>query len=124
MKIQSVAVRLFSRDIDPKYFNPVHRWTRKVVALVFVTTDTGIIGVGEASTSIGSGVAIAEAVENELGPMVVGRPVYDVRRIATDVVGKIAGNQNFGIAGAALSGLDIALWDAIGQEAGLPLYRL
>jgi L-alanine-DL-glutamate epimerase-like enolase superfamily enzyme len=119
-----VTARLFEREVDKRLWNPVHRWSKKPVVLVFVLTDTGLLGVGEASTSIGGGAGVVNAVEADLAPLAVGRDIHEVRAIATQVLGKLAINQSFGVLGAALSGLDIALWDLIGQAAGLPVHKL
>jgi len=124
MKIKSVTARLFEREVDKRLWNPVHRWSKKPVVLVFVTTETGLLGVGEASTSISGGAGAVNAVETDLAALAVGRDIHEVRAIATQVLGKLSINQSFGVLGSALSGLDIALWDLIGQAANLPVYKL
>jgi hypothetical protein len=78
------------RQVPPGLRSPVHEWGAKSIVLVFVLTEDGKIGVGEASTGIGAGSPVMAALRDELTPMVLGRSVYDGRAIAKQVLAKHA----------------------------------
>lgn len=84
--------------------------------VVRVVTDQGISGYGE-----------AESVKNYLKPMVLfykqfllGEDPTDVQRVML----KIRRMGAFKPWGAAVSAIEIALWDIAGQVAGQPVYKL
>jgi len=87
--------------------------------LVTVETDAGVAGIGEAFTG-----PIAEHVEY-LEPGLVGENPYDVGRLtehATQLLSGLGGGV--GYSQAAVSGIETALWDAVGKLTGLPIYQL
>jgi len=57
-------------------------------------------------------------------PRVIGQDATAVEAIWQDLWRTTATYGRGGIAVMAMSALDIALWDAVGQRAGLPLHRL
>jgi galactonate dehydratase len=86
-----------------------------------IHTDQGLVGLGETYYTPGA----TSAFIHEVGaPMLLGRDPLDVtwhwRRLydATHVYGN-RGNEM-----RAISALEVALWDLLGQQAGLPLYRV
>jgi galactonate dehydratase len=97
---------------------------------VRVYTDQGLTGTGETLDTIG-----AEDIINKfLGPGLVGRDPLEIESIYFDmysfrsVPGGIPPVFMRGAGGgpyiAALSGIEIALWDLAGKALGLPVYRL
>ena len=97
---------------------------------VRVYTDQGLTGTGETLDTIG-----AEDIVNKfLGPGLAGRDPLDIEAIYWDmyswrtVPGGIPPVFMRGAGGgpyiAALSGIEMALWDLAGKALGLPLYRL
>ena len=91
--------------------------------LVKVETDEGITGWGEAFSNAGW-MATRTAVEQIVGPRVIGKDPSQIAQIQADLH---RGLYNTGRSGAvvfAISGLDIALWDIAAKRAGLPLYKL
>ena len=97
---------------------------------VRVYTDQGLTGTGETLDTIG-----AEDIINKfLGPGLVGRDPLDIESIYFDlytfrgVPGVLPAVFMRGAGGgpyiAALSGIEIALWDLAGKALGLPVYRL
>ena len=97
---------------------------------VRVYTDQGLTGTGETLDTIG-----AEDIINKfLGPGLVGRDPLDIEAIYWDmyswrtVPGGIPPVFMRGSGGgpyiAALSGIEMALWDLAGKALGLPVYRL
>jgi len=87
---------------------------------VLVETDAGIVGTGETMPRVG---AVERVVHDTLAALLLG----------ADVAPEAFWQRAFqalsyhGYAGAelrALSAVDIALWDALGQAAGLPVHRL
>ncbi|MFI7699578.1 mandelate racemase/muconate lactonizing enzyme family protein [Nonomuraea sp. NPDC049480] len=92
--------------------------------LVQVHLDSGIVGLGETYY----GAAAAEAHLHEaLAPALVGRAMPrdadELRALLTELEGYV-GYLGSGAEVRALSAVDLALWDAMGQEAGLPLTEL
>jgi L-alanine-DL-glutamate epimerase-like enolase superfamily enzyme len=94
----------------------------RTACLVVVETDAGLRGVGEA---VGPEPAVVERLLDErFGPRLVGADPLAVerhwRRLLTDDLYKERG----GVAVAAASGVDIALWDLAGKARDEPVYRL
>jgi len=84
--------------------------------VVRVVTNQGISGYGE-----------AEGVKNYLKPMVLFYRQYLLGEDPTDVqrvMLKIRRMGAFKPWGAAVSAIEIALWDIAGQVAGVPVYKL
>ncbi len=88
--------------------------------LVRVYTDAGIIGNGEAGLWAHHGVV--KAAIDELSEYYVGQ---DARRIEHHF--QVVSRQTHfagAVLSAALSAIDIALWDLLGKSVGLPVYQL
>jgi D-galactarolactone cycloisomerase len=93
---------------------------RRTVALVTATADDGSIGYGEA---LGPLAPIGEYVAL-LRPFFVGRSIFDFELLAAQIYNRL---YHFGVQGhhtAALSAINIALTDAIGQSLGVPVHDL
>ena len=107
--------------------------------LVEVDTDTGITGLGEAKVGVGNlgnYAGVVELLRKELGPAVVGRDPLDITAIWDALYS--GGRAHYGaregrlfptvgrrgITVAAISGIDIALWDIAGQALGVPVWQL
>lgn len=85
---------------------------------VQVHTDAGLVGLGEASHSGNDELAVAVlAYFNRLlhghDPRQIERALLLMRRVDAGRVGN-----------TALSGVEQALWDIVGQELGVPVHRL
>ena len=108
-------------------------------ALVRVETEGGVTGFGEAKAEVGSVAncrALCALVEAELGPLLVGQDARDISRlwdvmyngsrahyaIERGHVFPIMGRR--GLTMAAISGIDLALWDILGKSLGAPVWRL
>jgi L-alanine-DL-glutamate epimerase-like enolase superfamily enzyme len=90
-----------------------------------VNTDEGVSGLGEAGVAIGTGAPAAFEQIKDLAPMVIGMdPLYH------EVIWEKMFRQSFWAQGngaivmAAISAIDIALWDIKAKAADLPLYKL
>lgn len=108
-------------------------------ALVRIETEDGVTGFGEAKAQVGSVAncqALCSLIEAELGPVLVGQDARDISRlwdvmyngsrahyaIQRGHVFPIMGRR--GITMAAISGVDIALWDLLGKSLGVPVWQL
>jgi L-alanine-DL-glutamate epimerase-like enolase superfamily enzyme len=87
---------------------------------VRVETDEGTRGLGECFFAPG-----LTSILRSLEPLLVGEDPRDIRRLfrklqlATSGAGSTAG-----IIYNAISGIEAALWDLLGQSLGVPIYRL
>lgn len=98
-------------------------WSRLSTLIVKVETDSGLCGYGEAFSYNCLG-AVKAAVEQMIAPAVIGRPTGNIAGLMYEMQQRMHLFGRYGITMFALSGLDIALWDLAGKEAGLPLCRL
>lgn len=124
MKIADVATRVLVTPLDGTLRNPLFRWTEKLTLLVFVLTDDGTVGVGEAWCAAGSSAAIEAFVQQDLRPELVGRDPQLTEAVVHQARRRCAMSARKSETDKALSAVDIALWDIKGKLTGLPLWRL
>ena len=91
---------------------------------IFVRVETdqaGLYGWGEATLEWKTR-AVVGAIE-DLAPLLIGRDPRDIEQ-AVRVMHK-HGFWRMGVIGAtAISGIEVALWDILGKELGVPVWRL
>ena len=68
--------------------------------------------------------ACAAVVHDELAGVVLGMDALDVGRAFTAMVAAVRNDSRPGVAGYAISAVDVALWDLKARLLGLPLHRL
>ncbi len=95
---------------------------RNYVLVKIETSDPGLYGWGDATLN-GRELAVAEALEQHIAPLLVGR---DPDRIEDTWQYLFRGTYWRGgpVLMTALAGVDLALWDIKGKRAGLPVYSL
>ena len=97
--------------------------------LVKVTTDAGITGVGEVDSSP---MAVKGAIDGPfshtttagLKHIVIGEDPFETEYLWHKMYRANIYAGRRGISIHAMSGIDIALWDIKGKEAGMPVYQL
>ena len=92
--------------------------------IVDVETAGGITGMGYLFHFRPGLRTIAEFLHECVIPRVIGKDATAVEAIWKDLWTTTMTYGRGGIACMAMSALDIALWDAVGKRAGLPLHRL
>src|SRR4029453_13622130 len=89
-----------------------------------VHSDAGPEGLGYSLVFGGAGSEAVEAYARRLGELLIGEDPLLVGRLWDKMYRADRGIRRVGIAGYALSALDIALWDLAGKTANLPLAKL
>ena len=93
----------------------------RVWTFVRIETDSGIHGIGECSL-FKVNQAVAEVVER-FGTFLVGQDPTRVEHLWQQMY-RHPFFRGGPILNAAISGIDMALWDIAGKAAGLPVYRM
>jgi L-alanine-DL-glutamate epimerase-like enolase superfamily enzyme len=98
-------------------------WLTADALLVKVSTDTGIVGWGEA---FGYNVipATRVVIDQLLAPICIGADASDIAALMQDLQRKFHIFGRGGPVTYAMSGIDIALWDIAGKAKGQPLHQL
>ncbi|MBA2519172.1 MAG: mandelate racemase/muconate lactonizing enzyme family protein [Chloroflexia bacterium] len=102
----------------------IHFMPERTAILVQVHTDTGLIGIGESAAYGGALTSIERVVLDDLAPIVIGESPFMVERAWARMAHRTHQRGQKGLLQMALSGIDIALWDVIGQATKTPLYQL
>ncbi|HEV8640822.1 MAG TPA: mandelate racemase/muconate lactonizing enzyme family protein [Methylomirabilota bacterium] len=90
-----------------------------------IQTDEGLTGLGYSLAFGGGGAeAIQVYLESRLKPVLLGEDPLFVERLWERMYRADRGIKRQGVAGYALSALDIGLWDLAGRAARLPLYKM
>ncbi|MBI4083786.1 MAG: mandelate racemase/muconate lactonizing enzyme family protein [Candidatus Lambdaproteobacteria bacterium] len=97
---------------------------KRDMLVVEIETKSGIVGMGYIQL-LGPGIrSVAACLEEVLRPMLLGQDATHVERLWRQVWQSTYRIGRMGVPIIALSACDIALWDALGKKAGLPLYKL
>ena len=93
--------------------------------VVSLRTEDGPLGWGF-TTGLGGawGSAVVEYIEHELAPLAVGRDALAPEALWQALWGPNKARQRAGLGVWALSAVDIACWDVVAKQAGLPLHTL
>ena len=94
------------------------------ILVLEVETKGGIVGMGYLFSFRPGLKTVIAALEETIIPRVIGKDATAVEGIWNDLWKTTVTYNRGGIVTMAMSALDIALWDAIGKRANLPLHRL
>ena len=108
MKVTDVKVHLVRSNRNTVIPSP---WI-----LVQVFTDEGVVGLGDATNWPG-GTIIKQSVE-ELSRFVIGENPFNIEFIYHQLYHALQQIGQTGAVIAAISGIEIALWDIVGQAVG------
>ena len=101
-------------------------WQKLEFVLVRLETDNGIIGWGESFGYV-SWKSVKTTIEEMIAPSIVGKEINsieDINQLVYDIQKTLHIFGRYGITIYALSGVEIAIWDALGKEKNVPLYKL
>lgn len=108
-------------------------------AILKIETDDGLVGWGEGKNAAGSTGhygTLVHLLNHEFGPQIIGRDPADITFIWEDLYNGVrsktaaaAGHAmpelaRRGMTVAAISAIDIALWDILGKSQGQPVWKL
>lgn len=88
-----------------------------------VETDVGITGRGYTYTLGRGGSAVHALLQHEVAPQLAGQPIRTAAAAWDPLWAGLRRVGRGGVVSVALCAADIALWDALAQAAGLPLYE-
>lgn len=120
MRISRITAHVLRADLQRPFRFSQWAYSQRAAALVRVETDDGIVGWGEA---YGPPEIAAEAVRSFYTPLLLGRDPRDREALWHLMFARSIDYGQKGILVAALSAIDIALWDIGARAAGVPLYR-
>jgi len=122
-KISKIQVHLVSAPVTGGFSDATRQVEKVGFAVVRVTTDQGLEGLGITYHEVG-GEATKALIERNMTPRLIGRDPFETEVIWADMTSYLRGVGRKGLMFCALSAIDIALWDLKGKITGLPLYRL
>lgn len=119
MRITQVSVLEFRRALDGRFWNPAFRWHERRAPLVLVETDTGLCGAGEAWAQQDRIALVLDELAERCAPPFLGcDPAACDPRLAS-----MFDSATGRVEAAAVSAMDLALWDLKAQSRGEPLWR-
>jgi gluconate/galactonate dehydratase len=101
------------RKIETAIIEANYDWT-----IVKLTADNGLVGWGEAFFAPG-----LTSLIRELDPILLGEDSRDVDRLCRLMRTALSPVGTAGMGYHAISGIETALWDLVGKDSGLPIYR-
>ncbi|MCC7275413.1 MAG: mandelate racemase/muconate lactonizing enzyme family protein [Alphaproteobacteria bacterium] len=120
-RIKSVSCVPVSEPLLEKWSAAHGTSSKRDECLVLVTTEDGGTGIGEAYHAF-SPTVISALVDGHLAEILVGRDANSIQALWEEMF--FSTGQLGSAAVAAISGVDIALWDLMGRSTGLPVATL
>jgi len=124
MRIENIQTFILRVPLgSERFFSSQCVFPERNSMLVRIETDSGLVGWGEGG-QYGPPEPVASCIDRVIGPQILGRDPRQPRRIWEEVY---AASRDFGRKGPyieALSAIDIALWDIMGQSVHMPIHRL
>ena len=121
MKVVSYTYTRVSIPLEVPFKIALRTVDHTDVVLLRLDTDEGLVGYGEAAPEpcvTGETVASIEAALDLMAPQVVGLDPFAIERAHAVMDRAMTGNT------AAKCAVDLALYDLMGKECGLPVWRL
>jgi L-alanine-DL-glutamate epimerase-like enolase superfamily enzyme len=123
-RLRSVEIIPIGIPLDVPTRISTRTLTRREYVVVRVADGTGVVGTGYTYVGTTGALAMARFIADVIEPILVGAPAYGPARPWQAVYREILLLGRRGLALRAMSAVDIALWDLLGQTLGVPLYLL
>jgi L-alanine-DL-glutamate epimerase-like enolase superfamily enzyme len=127
MKITGVEADLLKLPPGEPYYDALQTLNVDKGSVVLrIRTDAGVTGWASSSFgNRGEGARVVQSIiENEVKPVILGMDPAFPRRIRADLWKAMNYQGVTGVGQFALAATDIALWDILGKNAGLPVYKM
>jgi L-alanine-DL-glutamate epimerase-like enolase superfamily enzyme len=127
MKITGVETDLLKPPPGPPVYDALQTLNVDKGSVVLrIRTDAGITGWASSSFgNRGEGARVVQSLlEYEVKPVILGKDPAYPRRIRAELWKAMNYHGVTGVAQFALAATDIALWDILGKNAGLPVYKM
>lgn len=124
MRITDVRTLAVEVALPEPVYDANYTMASKPALLVEIETDQGLVGLGEAAHFGGPMASTAQVIEHELRDYLIGQEAGNIEYLWEMMHRRAYKHARGGIVIAAISGIDIALWDLRGKQAGLPLWKL
>ena len=123
MKIVKVEALPISAKMDKPLKISTTLFTEVRALIVRITTDDGIVGIGESLVRTAPR-ATKYLVEEMLAPLIIGEDPIDTGALWWKMFSamRMRGHTK-GTFVEAISGIDVALWDIIGKSRNMPTYK-
>ena len=127
MKITAVETDLLKNPPGAPYYDAIHQLGVDNGSVVLrLRTDAGITGWAHSSFGMipGGPRVVQTILHEEIKPVLVGKDPAFPRRIRADLWKALEYQGVGGVAQFAIAAVDIAIWDILGKNAGLPVYKM
>ena len=121
-RIETTAVRV---PLDRVYKGSHYQMTHRSTIITRVYTACGIVGEGYAGDEDAGLRDIDGIIHREIAPKLIGQDGFAIEKcweLARPATWDILRDRRLGLVATAC--VDVALWDAIGQALGAPLWKL
>ena len=127
IRITGVETDVLKRPPGTPTYDAIHKLGVDSGSVVLrLRTDAGITGWASVSFGmIAGGPRVVETVlQQEVKPVLLGQDPAFPRRIRAELWKALEYNGVGGVVQFAIAAVDIAVWDILGKNAGLPVYKM
>jgi D-galactarolactone cycloisomerase len=117
MKISKIEPIILSDKLDESFYFSQWHYSERTICIVKITTESGLVGWGE---GYGPASILASGIEF-LSQFIVGKSVLNNEGLWQEMYRRSMDYARRGILVAAISAIDIALWDLKGKILGQPV---
>src|SRR5215469_9261563 len=125
LTIEAIEVIPIVVPLAREYRGSYYRMSNRATVITRVVTSEGIVGeayAGDEDSTLGD---IVHVVKNEIAPKLIGQNAFSFERcweLGFPSTYDQLRDRRIGL--VALASIDLAIWDAIGQAVGRPLWQL
>ncbi|MEV0612007.1 mandelate racemase/muconate lactonizing enzyme family protein [Nonomuraea sp. NPDC050404] len=121
MKIVAVKPHVVTEKLKTTFGMSQWQWESRASCLVEIVTDEGIVGWGEC---FGPAQGARALIDSVFAPLLAGADPFEHVALWESMYNRSREWGRAGVPIAAISGVEIALWDVIGKALGQPVHRL
>lgn len=120
--LETTLIRVPWNGVPPA--NGIMPPSARELLVLEVSTRGGLTGMGYLQPLAGGLETLNACLKEVVAPIVLGRDATEIEGIWQAIWKQTYWIGRMGVAVFCQSAVDVALWDIVGQKAGLPLYRL